>query len=86
MKGRITKIEQGWVVRFEDIANLHPITQYYIREIPLHPDDVNQINTDAKVFDNIEARIAAYPDVDFELCVIVNPDGKGTQYAKLKKS
>ena len=34
---------------------------------PLHPKDVAQINEDSKIFDNIEARISAYPDVEFEI-------------------
>jgi hypothetical protein len=38
-------------------------------ELPLHPDDVKQIEEDSKTFDNIEARIAAYPDVDFEIVI-----------------
>ena len=56
MKGKIHKTEQGWVVEYAKHA-----------ELPLHPDDVKQINRDAQVFDNIEARIAAYPDVEFEI-------------------
>jgi hypothetical protein len=59
MKGRIYKTEKGWVVRHPAYVPPH---EY---ELPLHPNDVKQINADAQVFDNIEARIAAYPDVDF---------------------
>ena len=62
MKGKIHKTEQGWVVEYAKHA-----------ELPLHPDDVKQINRDAQVFDNIEARIAAYPEVEFE---IVQYNGK----------
>jgi hypothetical protein len=39
-------------------------------KLPLHPDDVKEIEQDAKIFDNIEARIAAYPDVEFEVQTI----------------
>ena len=57
---------------------------YCGESLPLHPDDVKQIQQDAQVFDNIEARIAAYPEVEFDWCVIVNHDtGKGVEYAKL---
>lgn len=56
MKGKIIKTDQGWIVEYAKHA-----------ELPLHPDDVKQINKDAQVFDNIEARIAAYPDVEFEI-------------------
>jgi hypothetical protein len=59
MKGKIHKTEQGWVVQYGVINS--------IRSLPLHPDDVKQINRDAQVFDNIEARIAAYPEVEFEI-------------------
>jgi len=77
MKGKIHKTEQGWVVEYAKHA-----------ELPLHPDDVKQINRDAQVFDNIEARIAAYPEVEFE---IVQYNGKTpisegwSGYAKLKQ-
>ena len=86
MKGKITKSDDGWVVNYEDILKLHPTTQHGIKELPLHPDDVKQINRDAQVFDNIEARIKAYPDVEFDWCVIIGPDGKGFECAKLKQN
>lgn len=68
MKGKITKTDQGWMVRYIDsvLSDMGTRT-YYDKELPLHPDDVKQINKDAQVFDNIEARIAAYPDVEFEI-------------------
>ena len=67
MKGKITKIDEGWVVRYDVFQDDHsyPLPGYNF--IQLHPDDVKQINTDAQMFDNIEARIAAYPDVEFEI-------------------
>jgi hypothetical protein len=34
---------------------------------PLHPADAAEIEADSKRFDNIEARIAAYPDVEFTI-------------------
>jgi hypothetical protein len=58
MKGTLHKTEQGWVVEYAKHS-----------ELPLHPDDVKQIEEDSKTFDNIEARIAAYPDVDFEIVI-----------------
>jgi hypothetical protein len=54
MRGVLHKTEQGWIVEYAKHS-----------ELPLHPDDVKQIEEDAKVFDNIEARISAYPEVDF---------------------
>lgn len=46
--------------------------------LPLHPDDVKQIEKDSLVFDNIEARIKCYPNVDFE--IIENKYAKLTPY------
>jgi hypothetical protein len=61
MIGTLTKLKEGWYVKFfEDGTVIHTY-------LPLHPDNVKQINRDAQVFDNIEARIAAYPNVDFEI-------------------
>ena len=79
MKGQLYKKKQpeGWYVAYD-------IDGFTKAELPLHPDDIKQINADAQVFDNIEARIAAYPDVEFDWCVIVDHDsGKGIEYAKL---
>jgi hypothetical protein len=73
MKGRIQKTDQGWVVEYAKHA-----------ELPLHPEDVKQINRDAQVFDNIEARIMAYPDIDFEIVEKSDISGR-TKYAKIKK-
>lgn len=57
MKGRIVKTENGWQVEYQVINSF--------RFLPLNPYEVKQIEEDAKHFDNIEARIAAYPDVEF---------------------
>lgn len=63
MKGRIVKTEQGWFVRYRETTPLSITTE----TLPLHPADVEQINKDSQVFDNIEARIASYPEVEFEM-------------------
>ena len=62
MKGHLYKKKQpeGWYVTYD-------VDGFTKSELLLHPDDVKQINRDAQVFDNIEARIAAYPDVEFEI-------------------
>jgi hypothetical protein len=65
MKGKLIKDDEGWWVQHK--AKGLDGNQEYIAESMLHPDDVKQIEEDAKVFDNIEARIAAYPDVEFEM-------------------
>jgi hypothetical protein len=67
MKGKLQKTDEQWVVVYEDITRLFPFTQYGTKEILLHPDDVNEIEEDSKRFDNIEARIAADPIVEFTI-------------------
>jgi hypothetical protein len=86
MKGKITKIDEEWVVRYDVFQDDHSYPLPGWNFIPLHPDDIKQINADAQVFDNIEARIKAYPDVEFDWCVIIGPDGKGFECAKLKQN
>jgi hypothetical protein len=94
MKGKLIKTDRGWEVEYEeDVPNLHYIAKQTIA-ILLHPDDVKQINTDGQVFDNIEARIAAYPDIEFEIVVSdweqdyikYNLTNMPTQYAKITKT
>lgn len=57
MKGTLCKTSIGWEVSYIENG-----TQ---KSLPLHPTNVKQIEQDALVFDNIEARIQAWPDVDF---------------------
>lgn len=69
MKGKLhKKINGNWVVLkvSEEQPPCNTIVEHGV-EYTLHPDDVKQINADAQVFDNIEARIAAYPDVEFDI-------------------
>lgn len=75
MKGKIMKLEGKWIVislcyndKWSDVFELHP-------------KDVERIEQDSQVFDNIEARIAANPEVEYEL-VLSELDGK-PKYAKL---
>ena len=83
MIGKLYKHNNEWCIRYFD---------YIDRSLSLHPDDVQQIIKDSLIFDNIEARIAAYPEVEFE---IVNSDNgamsfteayQSKQYAKLIKN
>jgi len=74
MKGFLHKTEQGWIVEYAKHS-----------ELPLHPDDVKQIEEDAKMFDSIEARIAAYPDVKFEIVTVCcTPEGQIKRYVDCK--
>jgi len=68
MKGRLKKTEKGWVVLYTDCVP-HRMTMECGSSLSLHPDDVKEINIDSQVFDNIEARIAAYPDVEFDIVI-----------------
>ena len=59
MKGKLVKWDNNrWMVMRIEEGDWET---FY----PLSPHDVNQIEEDSKRFDNIEARIAAYPDVEF---------------------
>jgi hypothetical protein len=64
MKGKLHKTEQGWMIS-RCVGDA--VAEVWEEQVPLHPDDVKQINADAQVFDNIDARIAAYPDVEFDI-------------------
>ena len=64
MKGKLVKQENQWYVQYKMDSDLIATDGGLI---PLSPYDVNQIEEDAKRFDNIEARIAAYPDVNFRI-------------------
>lgn len=62
MKGKLVKQENQWYIQYKMDSDLIATDGGLI---PLNPYDVEQIEEDAKRFDNIEARIAAYPDVEF---------------------
>jgi hypothetical protein len=68
MTGKLIKLNNIWHVKS---ANYWDDRYFYYT---LHPDDVKQIEQDSYQFDNIEARIAAYPDVEFNII---------SEYAKL---
>ena len=65
MKGLIKKTNGEWFVEYKMEVPTPIGHKSWWETLPLHPDDVEQIEKDAQVFDNIEARIACYPDVDF---------------------
>jgi len=75
MKGKLIKSKDLWYVEYAFYKTIgvvkgvmgsgHKIKD--VQHLPLHPDDVKQIEEDSKIFDNIEARIAAYPEVEFEI-------------------
>jgi hypothetical protein len=58
MKGRLLKADGKWLVSYND-------SQGIFKLLPLHPFDAQMISEQEKIFDNIEARISAYPDIEF---------------------
>jgi len=66
MKGYLHKTEKGWFVIYDQILG-EGIVKKNQNALPLHPLDIKQIDEDDKVFDNIEARIKEYPDVEFKI-------------------
>ena len=70
MKGTLHKTESGWeVINIQATLN-GPLLQ----SLPLHPDNVREINEWAERFDNIEARIASDPEVEFEIIHCIPKD------------
>lgn len=71
MKGRLHKTEDcGWIVLFDD------------EFLQLHPDDACELIDLNNIFDNIEARILAHPDIEFNIVEHQKMDGVA-KYAKL---
>jgi hypothetical protein len=67
MKGTLTKINDNWVVKYPKYP---PTSKVYDTEtLPLHPDNVADIEESAQIFDNIEARIAAENEVKFDIVI-----------------
>jgi hypothetical protein len=92
MKGKIKKQQDSWVVEHIYYEHCPPGDHdiQMIRTYPLHLHDMEQIRKDSLIFDNIEARIAAYPNVEFELVTTwehniteSHATSKPVEYAKL---
>lgn len=60
MKGRLIRSNGTWKVSYIDSQGISKL-------LPLHPFDEQIIEDQEKVFDNIEARISAYPDIEFAI-------------------
>ena len=81
MKGKLKNKDNNWYVT-------HIMDDNGVKfgvDYPLSIDDIKEIEADSKIFDNIEARISAYPDCEFEIITIDNGDN-GIRYAKLIKT
>jgi hypothetical protein len=70
MKGTLFKNETSgqWMVRSLLISPI--VGPCGFRDLRLHPDDVKEMEEQDKLFDNLEARVAAYPDVEYEVHTI----------------
>lgn len=83
MKGILGKKEGKWVVEYtlsslkwiemdlsnnnSEIRDLSKSIPYETKQYPLHPDDVEKLMENSWIFDNFEARVANYPDIEFEI-------------------
>lgn len=79
MKGTLQKNKDNqWSVTISSVS------KESLDEYQLHPDDVNELIDINNIFDNLEARIAANPEIDFDVveCQKMNDIVK---YAKLVK-
>jgi len=65
MKGKLIYDQGEWWV--QHMATSPDGIEYFQADTMLHPDDVKFLEDCNLVFDNLEARIAAYPDVEFEM-------------------
>ncbi len=83
MKGRLSKLEYDqWIVTYIEEMERSPGIFKTI-DLQLHPEDVNSLKELEQRFDNLEARIFANPNVEFEIIKHQKLTGIST-YAKLK--
>ena len=83
MTGRLHKMpERGWVVAYTQEMEDSPGVLETIN-FPLHSDDEYELFELEERFDNLEARIAANPIVEFEIVMAHKMSGI-IRYAKLK--
>lgn len=84
MKGFLEKKDDIWQVKWSDTNSINGPEWVWT---PLHPSDVDEIKEQSLIFDNIESRIASYPEVNFEIVTnALVKDGKlagSVWYAKL---
>ena len=74
MKGELLNTEHGWMISYTEDGEA--------KGVSLHYDDVDYIHELEFTFDNIEARIAANPIVEFE--IVENQKMSGvSRYGKL---
>ncbi len=70
MKGILFKDKASgqWMIKEALTAPMVGVVGF--RTLRLHPDDVKEMEEQDKLFDNLEARVAAYPEVEYEIHTI----------------
>ena len=87
MKGLLYKDKASgqWMIKEALTAPIVGVVDF--RTLRLHPDDVEEMGVLERVFDNLEARVAAYPEVEFDICTITSEWSiLGEDVAKLTKT
>ena len=76
MKGTLYKNKSTgeWMVRTLLVSPM--VGPYGFRDLRLHPESIKQMEEDEQIFDNLEARVAAYPEVEFEVHTIATGDSE----------
>jgi hypothetical protein len=64
MKGTLHKLSKGWTIWYNDDHIGGNVS--FVDSLPLHPDDVKEINELSKIFDNVDARYNGQ-EVEFEM-------------------
>ena len=66
IKGIVKKTKAGWIVIYDEILGEN-IVKKNQNSLPLHPEDVEKFKLLSEMFDNLEARVNADPEVEFEI-------------------
>jgi hypothetical protein len=64
MKGTLHKLSKGWTIWYNDDHIGGNVS--FVDSLPLHPDDVKEINELSKIFDNVDVRYNGQ-EVEFEM-------------------
>ena len=68
MTGKLKKVGDNWVVTYwYQRTNSHGMSHPNEGSLPLDPFDALALNQQLQIFDNLEARVAANPEVEFEI-------------------
>ena len=82
MKGILHKDKYNtWWVLYDEVLG-ESVVKKNQNPLQLHPDDVNELLELDFIFDNLEARVASNPEVDFEIVKVQKLSGIAV-YAKL---